>query len=123
MIRVRQGHTTSTLYPLATKIVVEDYPTYDRVTDSTGIARNTGGAEAVLHASAISYDEMDALLYQFGLSLYTPAALITVEMPDYFRIPTRFYGVAEIEMKQVEGDWWKDVRIKLHNLIPYWQVT
>ena len=120
MIKVAQGHTAS-VDPIAVQLRIEEYPRYERSVDSDGIARNNGGAQAILSADALSYEEAWELLDQFGLSLYTPAARCSIVLPDIHRLPTLFYGVAELEVSRTEGNWWSDFRILLHGLVPSWQ--
>lgn len=119
MVRIAKGQNL-TLSPLAVALRIEEYPRYEREATSDGIPRNIGGATALMSAEALSYDEADELLNQCGVNLYIPAAEITIELPDLYRIPTMFYGVIELEVYQTEGDWWVNFRLKLSGLVPVW---
>jgi hypothetical protein len=120
MIKVARGLNTSALQPLAVSLRLTEVPNYQKEATSDGVMRNEGGASAVLRADALSFDEADALLEQFGLSLFTPSAECTVLFPDLHRIPTPFYGVVTLEVKSYEADWWTDFSLVFTGLVPTW---
>lgn len=117
MIYVAQGHDVASLEPLAIPLRVERQPRYTLEYAADGVARAVGGANAVLIAEALDFDEAVSVLEQLGLSMFTPSTEVTITLEDDRRLPIPFYGVVTLDTGQIEGAWWKQFRLELTGLV------
>lgn len=115
-VLIRNGHSLTGLAPLAVDLRIEREVDYTTEFTADGVARPTGGASAVLAGDTLDDDELAALMAQLGFTLEAPSVLVTVVLPDKYRTPTPWYGVATLAAPERRA-WWNAVRVDLTGLV------
>ena len=117
---VGQDHSLAALAEIVVPLKTEKELSYTKEATADGILRNVGGASMTLHATTLSFDEAETLLDQFGLSLETPSAYITIAAPDLRREFRPYFGVATLNAETTDNGWWTNFLIELSGLVPAW---